>query len=128
VIGAGVIGLELGSVWRRLGAEVIMLEALETFLAIADQQLAQEAAAAVQEAGLDIRSAPRSPVLRSAGGSVTVSTATRRAQILSLSADQVIVAVGRRPYTTNLFAADSGVVLDERGFIQVDESVPNRRP
>ena len=72
VIGAGVIGLELGSVWRRLGAEVVVLEALESFLAIADQQLAAEAARHFRKQGLDIRLGARVTGAIVAGGSVTV--------------------------------------------------------
>ncbi len=122
VIGAGIIGLELGSVWRRLGAEVLMLEALETFLAVADQQLAQEALRQFKKQGMDIRLGAKVTGATAAGGSVTVQYSDAAGKVLSASADQVIVAVGRRAYTTNLFAPDSGVVLDERGFIQVDES------
>jgi dihydrolipoamide dehydrogenase len=122
VIGAGIIGLELGSVWRRLGAEVVVLEALETFLAVADQQLAQEALRHFKKQGLDIRLGAKVTGATTAGGTVTVQYSDAAGKSLSAAADQVIVAVGRRPYTTNLFAADSGVALDERGFIQVDES------
>jgi dihydrolipoamide dehydrogenase len=122
VIGAGIIGLELGSVWRRLGAEVIVLEALETFLAAADQQLAQEALRHFKKQGLDIRLGAKVTGATTAGGAVTVQYSDAAGKSLSAVADQVIVAVGRRPYTTNLLAADSGVALDERGFIQVDES------
>ena len=120
VIGAGVIGLELGSVWRRLGAAVIVLEALEQFLPTADQQLALEALRHFKKQALEIR----------LGATVTGATVTDDAVSVqygdqggnkSVSADQVIVAVGRRPYTENLLAADSGVTLDQRGFIQVDE-------
>jgi dihydrolipoamide dehydrogenase len=122
VIGAGIIGLELGSVWRRLGAEVIVLEALETFLAAADQQLAQEALRQFRKQGLDIRLGAKVTAAATAGGSVTVQYSDAAGKSLSAAADQVIVAVGRRPYTTNLFASDSGVELDERGFIRVDDS------
>jgi len=122
VIGAGIIGLELGSVWRRLGAEVIVLEALETFLAVADQQLAQEALRHFKKQGLDIRLGARVTGAATADGSVTVQYGDAAGKSLSATADQVIVAVGRRPYTENLFAADSGVALDQRGFIQVDEA------
>jgi len=119
VIGAGVIGLELGSVWRRLGAEVVVLEALDRFLAIADQQLAAEAARHFKKQGLDIRLGARVTGATVANGSVTVSY-TDKAGAQTLSADKVIVAVGRRPYTDNLLAPDCGLQLDERGFIQVD--------
>ena len=122
VIGAGIIGLELGSVWRRLGAEVVVLEALETFLAAADQQLAQEALRHFRKQGLDIRLGARVTAAATATDSVSVQYEDAAGKSLSAAADQVIVAVGRRPYTMNLFAADSGVALDERGFIQVDES------
>ncbi len=122
VIGAGIIGLELGSVWRRLGAEVIVLEALETFLAVADQQLAQEALRHLRKQGLDIRLGAKVTGASTADGSVTVQYSDAAGKSLSAAADQVIVAVGRRPFTANLFAAESGVALDERGFIRVDES------
>jgi dihydrolipoamide dehydrogenase len=122
VIGAGIIGLELGSVWRRLGAEVTMLEALETFLAVADQQLAQEALRHFKKQGLDIRLGAKVTAAETSGSGVTVQYNDAAGKSLSVAADQAIVAVGRRPYTQNLFAADSGVALDERGFIRVDES------
>jgi dihydrolipoamide dehydrogenase len=119
VIGAGVIGLELGSVWRRLGAEVVVLEALESFLAIADQQLALEALRHFKRQGLNIRLGAKVTAAAVANGSATVQYSDQGGAH-SLSADQVIVAVGRRPYTMDLFAAECGVGLDERGFIQVD--------
>lgn len=119
VIGAGVIGLELGSVWRRLGAQVVVLEALEEFLGMADQQLAQEALRQFGKQGLDIRLGARVSGAEVSDAGVTVRyTAGGAAQ--SVAADQVIVAVGRRPYTQDLFAPDSGIALDARGFIEVD--------
>jgi dihydrolipoamide dehydrogenase len=119
VIGAGVIGLELGSVWRRLGAEVVVLEALDKFLAIADQQLAGEAARHFRKQGLDIRLGAKVTGAQVANGGVSVAYSDK-AGSQSLNVDRVIVAVGRRPYSANLLAPDSGVALDERGFIQVD--------
>jgi dihydrolipoamide dehydrogenase len=119
VIGAGVIGLELGSVWRRLGAEVVILEALDSFLAIADQQLAGEAARHFRKQGLDIRLGAKVTGARVEGGNVTLAYSDK-AGAQSLSADKVIVAVGRRPYSADLLAPDCGVGIDERGFIQVD--------
>jgi dihydrolipoamide dehydrogenase len=120
VIGAGVIGLELGSVWRRLGAQVVILEALDNFLAIADQQLAGEAARHFKKQGMDIRLGAKVSGASVAADGVTVSYSDKSGP-QSLIAEKVIVAVGRRPYTANLYDADSGVTLDERGFIQVDE-------
>jgi dihydrolipoamide dehydrogenase len=120
VIGAGVIGLELGSVWRRLGAEVVVLEALDKFLAIADQQLAGEAARHFRKQGLEIRLGAKVTGAQVANGGVSVNYSDK-AGTQSLSVDRVIVAVGRRPYSANLLAPDSGVTLDQRGFIRVDE-------
>jgi dihydrolipoamide dehydrogenase len=120
VIGAGVIGLELGSVWRRLGSQVVMLEALENFLAIADQQLAAEAARHFKKQGLDIRLGAKVSGATVADNGVTVNYSDKSGA-QSLVVEKVIVAVGRRPYTADLFAADAGVTLDERGFIKVDE-------
>ncbi len=119
VIGAGVIGLELGSVWRRLGAEVVVLEALENFLAIADQQLAGEAARHFRKQGLDIRLGAKVTGASVADGAVTVSYSDK-AGAQRLGVDKLIVAVGRRPYTTDLLAPGTGVELDQRGFVQVD--------
>ena len=120
VIGAGVIGLELGSVWRRLGAQVVVLEALPEFLAIADQQLAKEALRHLKKQGLDIRLGARVTAAKLAGGAVEVSYSDGKGEA-RLTVDRLVVAIGRRPYTHELLAADSGVTLDERGFIQVDE-------
>ena len=120
VIGAGVIGLELGSVWRRLGAEVVVLEALPEFLAIADQQLAKEALRHFRRQGLDIRLGAKVTGAKVSGGAVDVTYTDAKGE-QHLSVDRVVVAIGRRPYTKDLLAPDTGVKLDERGFIQVDE-------
>jgi dihydrolipoamide dehydrogenase len=120
VIGAGVIGLELGSVWRRLGSEVIILEALTDFLAPWDQQLAREALRNFKRMGLDIRLGTRVQGARVENGAVTVSYEDAKGA-QQITVDQLIVAVGRRAYTGNLFAPESGVKLDPRGLIAVDE-------
>ncbi len=120
VIGAGVIGLELGSVWRRLGSEVVMLEALDQFLPMADQALAREAQRHFRKLGLDIRLGAK--VLRAVvdGDVVNVVYADAKGE-QSLQVDKLVVAVGRRPYTEGLLADGTGVQLDARGFIVVDE-------
>ena len=120
VIGAGVIGLELGSVWRRLGAEVTVLEALPDFLAMADRQLAGEAARHFKKQGLDIRLGAKVSGATAGSDGVTVKYADAKGEH-SVVADKVVVAVGRRPYTGGLLAPDSGVQLDERGCIRVDD-------
>jgi dihydrolipoamide dehydrogenase len=121
VIGAGVIGLELGSVWRRLGSEVVVLEALEKFLPAADAQLATEAARHFKKLGLDIRLGARVSAAEPAKGGMTVRYADARGE-QSVVADKIVVAVGRRPYTAGLLADEAGVRLDDRGFIAVDEN------
>jgi dihydrolipoamide dehydrogenase len=120
VIGAGVIGLELGSVWRRLGAETVVLEALEQFLPMADGALAKEAARHFKKQGLDIKLGAKvsSATIKPDGVHVGYTDA-KGAQ--SLIVDRLIVAIGRRPFTKDLLGEGTGVVLDDRGFIQVDE-------
>ncbi len=119
VIGAGVIGLELGSVWRRLGSEVVVLEALPDFLAIADQQLAKEALRHFRKQGLDIRLGAKVTAAAESGASVKVTYTDAKGE-QSLSVDKLVVAIGRRPFTKDLLSAGTGVEVDERGFIKVD--------
>ena len=119
VIGAGVIGLELGSVWRRLGSEVVVLEALPDFLAIADQQVAKEALRHFKKQGLDVRLGAKVTGAKVAGESVNVTYTDGKGE-QSLAVDKLVVAIGRRPYTKDLLAEGTGVELDERGFIEVD--------
>ncbi|GGY66678.1 dihydrolipoyl dehydrogenase [Marinobacter zhanjiangensis] len=120
VIGAGVIGLELGSVWARLGSEVTMLEAMDTFLPAVDQQVAKDALKHFRKQGLDIKLGTRMTKAEVKRKLVYVDyeEGNNKEQ---LKFDKLIVAVGRRPNTENLLAADAGVNLDERGFIFVDE-------
>ena len=120
VIGAGVIGLELGSVWRRLGAEVVTLEALDSLLPMADAQLAAEAGKHFRKLGLDIRLGAKVSGAVAGKDGVTVQY-TDAVGAQSLVVDKLIVAVGRRPYTQGLLLEGSGVKLDERGFIRVDD-------
>jgi len=121
VIGAGVIGLELGSVWRRLGAEVVVLEAMPGFLAMADQQLSKEALKHFKKQGLDIRLGAKVTGASVKSGAVDVTYTDSSDATQSLTVDKLIVCIGRRPYTDNLLAEGTGVKLDARGFIEVDE-------
>ncbi|GIX30822.1 MAG: dihydrolipoyl dehydrogenase [Porticoccaceae bacterium] len=132
IIGAGVIGLELGSVWGRLGAEVVLLEAMDEFLAILDQQVAAETHKILTRQGLDIRLG-----CRVTGATVTGRGRSRRVEVTwqdregqehAEKFDKLIVCVGRRPNTEDLLAPDSGVALDERGFIYVDEHCATNAP
>lgn len=123
VIGAGVIGLELGSVWSRLGAEVVVLEAMDQFLPTMDKQVAREAQKIFTKQGLDIRLGAKvkgSEVKAGKKPQVVVSYEDSEGEKTE-TFDKLIVAVGRRPMTQNLLAADSGVNLDERGFIFVND-------
>ena len=119
VIGAGIIGLVLGSVWNRLGSEVIVLEALDTFLPMVDAQVGKELKKNLKKQGMDIRMGARVTGTKVDGGSVTVEYSDEKGE-QSLVVDKLIVAVGRRPYTEGLLAPDSGINLDERGFIHVN--------
>jgi len=127
VIGAGVIGLELGSVWRRLGAEVVVLEAMEQFLWMADQQVAKEALKHFKKQGLDVRlGAKVSGFERGKGGLTLKYDDASGAQ--SVTVDKVVVAIGRRPFTKDLLGEGTGVELDERGFIKVDHECRTGAP
>ena len=121
VIGAGVIGLELGSVWGRLGSEVVILEAQDSFLALADQQIAKETLKICKKQKLDIRLSARVTGSEVKGEEVEVTYQDANGAEQKVTFDKLIVAVGRRPYTENLLAPDCGVNMDERGFIFVDD-------
>jgi dihydrolipoamide dehydrogenase len=121
IIGAGVIGLELGSVWRRLGADVVVLEAMPAFLSIADQQLAKEALKHFKKLGLDIRLGAKVSGSQVKGGAVEVAYADAAGAAQTVTVDKLVVCIGRRPYTEGLLAEGTGVTLDERGFIKVDD-------
>jgi dihydrolipoamide dehydrogenase len=127
VIGAGVIGLELGSVWARLGAEVVVLEAMDAFLPNMDEQIAKESEKIFTKQGLDIRLGARVTGSEVSEAGVTVSYSHNGADHAE-TFDKLIVAVGRRPRTNKLFSADSGVSVDERGFVFVNEYCATEAP
>jgi dihydrolipoamide dehydrogenase len=127
VIGAGVVGLELGSVWRRLGAEVVLLEAQENFLSMADEQVAREALKQFTAEGLDIRLGARVLDSRAEKSAVTVRYQDKDGENEE-SVERLIVAVGRRPNTDGLFTAETGLLLDEWGFVHVDEHCRTNLP
>ncbi len=124
VIGAGVIGLELGSVWNRLGSEVTILEGLPNFLAAADAEVAKVAAREFKKQGLDIRLGAKVSKAEVTGKGkkkeVQVSFADKDGE-QTITVDKLLVAVGRRAATKGLLAEDCGVKLSERGQIEVDE-------
>jgi dihydrolipoamide dehydrogenase len=120
VIGAGVIGLELGSVWRRLGAEVVVFEAADEFLPFADKAIAKEFQKILTKQGLDIRTGAKVAGTAVNGREVSIQY-TQGGEDKAQSFDKVIVCVGRKPYAEGLLAEDSGVKLTERGFVEVNE-------
>ncbi len=120
VIGAGVIGLELGSVWSRLGSEVVLLEALENFLPTVDAIISQQALREFKKQGLDFRFGTLVKSAKVVKKEVLVTLQNKDGES-QLTFDRLLVAVGRKPYTDGLLANNSGVKLTERGQIQVDE-------
>lgn len=120
VIGAGVIGLELGSVWRRLGAEVVVFEAADAFLPMADKALAKEYLKILTKQGLDIRTSAKVSGTEIKGREVTVKY-SQAGEEKEQTFDKVIVCVGRKAYAEGLLAEDSGIKLTERGMVDVNE-------
>ncbi len=120
VIGAGVIGLELGSVWRRLGSEVVILEAMDIFLAMADQRIAKDSLRQFNAQGLDIRLSARVLSSEIKDNQVTIHYQDKDGD-QELVVDRMIVAVGRRAFTENLCTDDVGLEFDERGLVHVNE-------
>ncbi len=120
VIGAGVIGLELGSVWKRLGSDVTILEALPDFLAAADVDIAKAAAREFAKQGLKIELGAKLLKAEIKGSEVHLTYAGKDGE-KSLVVDKLLVAVGRRAYTEGVLGDGSGVALDERGRVVVDE-------
>jgi len=125
VIGAGVIGLELGSVWARLGSKVTMVEAMDDFLFMADRDVANVAAKDFKKQGLDIKLGAKMTAAKAGENGVTVEYEGKDG-MQSIDVDKLIVAVGRGPFTNGLLADDSGIQLDDRGFIVVDEECRTR--
>jgi dihydrolipoamide dehydrogenase len=125
VVGAGVIGLELGSVWSRLGSDVTVLEAMDDFLFIADRDVAKVTAKEFKQQGLDIKLGAKVSAAKVGKKGVEVAYDDKNGS-QTVEVDKLIVAVGRRPHTDNLFSEDAGIQLDERGFIVVDDECRTR--
>ncbi|MFZ1326832.1 MAG: dihydrolipoyl dehydrogenase [Candidatus Contendobacter sp.] len=127
VIGAGVIGLELGSVWNRMGANVIMLEAVEDFLALADQQIARDALRQFRKQGLDIRLGTRVMATEKLGNGVKIRFRDKEGDH-EMTVDKLLVSVGRRPNTDGIAAPEANLLLDERGYIHANEICETNLP
>ncbi|MDO9405414.1 MAG: dihydrolipoyl dehydrogenase [Polaromonas sp.] len=129
LIGSGVIGLEMGSVWRRLGAEVTILEGLPTFLGAVDQQIAKEAAKAFNKQGLKIELGAKVGDIKTGKAGVSIAYTNAKGEAQKLDVDKLIISIGRVANTIGLAADAVGLKLDERGAIVVDDecktSLPN---
>ena len=120
LIGSGVIGLEMGSVWRRLGAEVTILEGLPTFLGAVDEQIAKEAKKAFDKQGLKIELGVKVGEITNGKKGISIAYTNAKGEAQTLDADKLIVSIGRVPNTIGLGAEAIGLQLDERGAIVVD--------
>ena len=128
VIGAGVIGLEMGSVWRRLGAEVTILEGLPTFLGGVDEQIAKEAHKLFTKQGLKISLGVKVGEIKSSKKGVSIAYTDAAGAAQTLNVDKLIVSIGRVPNTDGLNGAAVGLKLDERGFVAVDDTCKTNLP
>ena len=128
LIGAGVIGLEMGSVWRRLGAEVTVLEGLPTFLGAVDEQIAKEAHKAFTKQGLKIQLGVKVGEIKATKSGVSIAYTTAAGEAQTLAVDKLVVSIGRVPNTTGLNAEAVGLKLDERGAIVVDDECRTNLP
>ena len=128
VIGSGVIGLEMGSVWRRLGAEVTVLEAMPTFLAAADQSVAKEALKIFTKQGLKIELGVKIGEISNSQQGVSVNYTNAKGAEVKLDVDKLIVSIGRVPNTQGLNAEAVGLKLDDRGAIVVDDECRTNLP
>ncbi|WP_343623278.1 dihydrolipoyl dehydrogenase [Roseateles puraquae] len=128
LIGAGVIGLEMGSVWRRLGAEVTVLEGLPTFLGAVDESVAKEAAKIFKKQGLDIQLGVKVGDIKSGKAGVSVAYTDAKGEAKTLEVDKLIVSIGRVPNTVGLGVEAVGLQLDDRGAIVVDHDCKTNLP
>ena len=128
VIGSGVIGLEMGSVWRRLGAEVTVLEAMPTFLAAADESVAKEALKIFTKQGLKIELGVKIGEITNGKKGVSVAYTNAKGEAAQLEVDKLIVSIGRVPNTQGLNAEAVGLKLDDRGAIVVDDECRTNLP
>jgi dihydrolipoamide dehydrogenase len=128
LVGSGVIGLEMGSVWRRVGSEVTVLEALPTFLGAVDEQIAKEAHKAFTKQGLKIELGVKVGEIKPEGKGLSVAYTNAKGEAQTLQADRLIVSIGRVPHTKGLNPEAVGLKLDERGAIVVDDECRTNLP
>jgi len=127
IIGAGVVGLELASIWHRLGSDTVLLDAQEEFLPLTDQQISREAFRIFQQQGLDMRLGARVISAKKSGNKIIIEYKDQEGA-QSLRADKLIVASGRKPNTENLADPEANLFLDENGYVHVDEKCRTNLP
>jgi dihydrolipoamide dehydrogenase len=127
IIGAGIVGLELAGIWNRLGSETILLEAQESFLTLPDQQISREAYRIYTQQGLDLRLGARVISAKKRNKKVTVEYQDQDGAH-TLRVDKLIVASGRKPNTDSLIAAEADLLLDEEGYVHVNENCRTNLP
>ncbi len=128
VIGAGVIGLEMGSVWRRLGSDVTVLEGLPTFLGAVDEQIAKEAKKAFDKQGLKFDMGVKIGEVKSSKKGVSVAYTNAKGEAQTLDVDKLIISIGRTANTIGLNTEAVGLKLDERGMVIVDDDCKTNLP
>jgi dihydrolipoamide dehydrogenase len=128
VIGSGVIGLEMGSVWRRLGSDVTVLEGLPTFLGAVDEQIAKEAKKAFDKQGLKIELGVKVGEIKSSKKGVNIAYTNAKGEAVSLDVDKLIISIGRTANTIGLNVDAVGLKLDERGMVVVDDECKTNLP
>ena len=128
VIGSGVIGLEMGSVWRRLGSDVTILEGLPTFLGAVDEQIAKEAKKAFDKQGLKIELGVKVGEIKNSKKGVSIAYANAKGESQTLDVDKLIISIGRTANTTGLNTEAVGLALDERGMVVVDDNCKTNLP
>jgi dihydrolipoamide dehydrogenase len=128
VIGSGVIGLEMGSVWRRLGSDVTILEGLPTFLGAVDEQIAKEAKKAFDKQGLKIELGVKVGEIKNNKKGVSIAYTNAKGEAVSLDVDKLIISIGRTANTIGLGAETIGLKLDERGMVVVDDHCKTNLP
>jgi len=128
LIGAGVIGLEMGSVWRRLGTDVTVLEGQDKFLPVVDEQIAKEAKKAFDKQGLKIETGVKVGDIQVSDKGVSVAYTNAKGEAVTLAVDKLIVSIGRTANTVGLNAEAVGLALDERGAIVVDDDCKTNLP
>jgi dihydrolipoamide dehydrogenase len=128
VIGSGVIGLEMGSVWRRLGSDVTVLEGLPTFLGAVDEQIAKEAKKAFDKQGLKIELGVKVGEIKNGKKGVSIAYTNAKGEAQTLDVDKLIISIGRTANTTGLNVEAVGLKLDERGMVVVDDECKTNLP